>query len=289
MKVIFIPVSDRPECRLALQHGFELGKQMESNVIGCHIRPHTDSDINLPSGSNESIIMADSYDMAWEAALEEKNKDEGPVKAKVLFKEIASQYGYELSKKPKNTPVANWTEKVGSPDKLFAIMGPVADLILVSRPAKKGKSLAKTFMINSVMNSSSPVLIVPQINIKTLGKRVCIAWNQSSEAALAVKAALPILRQAVEVNIITCVTEDKLGPKAAHILKYLGHWQVNAKHQKIKGASDTQAILQGYEQTNSDLLVMGGYSRSRLRERVFGGVTEYMLNEVQIPIFILHT
>lgn len=288
MKVILIPVSDRPECSLALHHGFMLGQQLQASVMGYHIRPHAQSDIKLPDENSSSVIAVDSYDLAWEASLKEKSKDEDLVKAKTLFKNMAQQYNYELSKKPNSSACAMWIEKVGSPERLFAIMGPVSDLILVSRPAKKGGSLAKTFMFNAVTNSSAPVLVLPQDNIKSLGKRICIAWNQGTEAALAVKAAMPLLQQADEVNIVTCGPENKMGPKASHLKKYLSHWNVNANHVPIKCKGDSQAILKGYEETNSDLLVMGGYSRSRLRQRVFGGVTEYMLNEAQIPLFILH-
>jgi hypothetical protein len=289
MKVILIPVNDRPECTLALHHGFMLGQQTQSSVIGCHIRPHTNPEVSLSDKIVGSIITPDSYDLAWEAALKEKFTDEDPIKAHMLFKSMAEQYNYEISKKHKNTPCALWSEKVGSPERLFAIMGPVSDLIIISRPVKRGRSLARTFMFAAVLNSSTPVLVLPQDKINTLGKRICIAWNQSTEATSAVKAAIPILQQADKVNIVTCGVENKLGPKAKHLQKYLNHWEVKADHIKTKGADEKQAILDAYGKTNSDMLVMGGYSRSRLRERVFGGVTEYMLNKAEIPIFILHT
>jgi hypothetical protein len=133
------------------------------------------------------------------------------------------------------------------------------------------------------------VLVLPQKNIKTLAKKICIAWNQSTEAIHAVKAALPLLQLAEEVNIVTCGAENRLGPKAKHLQKYLIGWNVKANHLKTKASNDNKAILKAYEKSNSDLLVMGGYSRSRLRQQVFGGVTEYMLTEAQIPLLILHT
>ena len=289
MKVIYIPVSDSPECVLALHHGFNLGQQIGSNVIGCHIRPHSHSKINLPEEPCDSIVTLDSYDLAWEATLKDSDKTEGHIKAQMLFKNMAQQFNYELRKKPKkDTPCASWSELVGSPERIFAINGPVSDMIIVSRPAKKGPSIAKTFMFGAVINSSTPVLVLPQDNIKNLGKRICIAWNQSKEAALAVKAAMPMLQQANAVNIVTKGVEDKLGPKAKHLKKYLSHWGVKSSHIISNGSNDSQALLNGYEESNSDMLVMGGYSRSRIRERVFGGVTEFMLNEANIPIFILH-
>lgn len=288
MKVILIPVSDSPECALALHYGFIIGKQTQSSVVGCHIRPHSSSDINLPDESTASIITVDSYDLAWEAALKEKGKDEDHIKAKILFKNLAQQFNYNLCKKHQNKPNALWFEKVGSPDKLFAIMGPMSDLIIVSRPAKKGRSMARTFMFNAVINSSVPVIVLPQENINNIGSRICIAWNQSTEACFAVKAAIPLLKQANEVNIVTNGSVDRLGPKAIHLQKYLCKWNIKTNHLARNDRYDKLAIMKAYEETNSNLLIMGGYSRSRFRERMFGGVSEYMLNNVQIPLFILH-
>jgi nucleotide-binding universal stress UspA family protein len=289
MKVIYIPVSDSPECALALHHGFKLAQQTDSNVIGCHIRPHANSGIDLSMEPHDSIVTLDSYDLAWEAALSETDKNEHNLKAQLLFEKMANQFKYKLRKKPqKNTLCAMWSEQVGSPEKIFAINGPVSDLIMVSRPEKKGHSIARIFMFGAVVNSSTPVIVLPQENFKNLGKRICIAWNQSTEAALAVKAAMPMLQMANEVNIVTTGPEGKLGPKATHLQKYLSHWSIKSKHITSKSKNDAQSILKGYKETNSDMLVLGGYSRSRLRERVFGGVTEFMLNEANIPIFILH-
>lgn len=282
MKVIIIPVSDRPECVLALHHSFILGQKLQSSVVGYHIKPHSNSE-----ATNSNIIYK-NYDFAWEAELNKNGKTEGHVKAQILFKNIAQKYNYEMRKTPVNTPCAMWSEKIGSPEKLFAIIGPVSDLIIVSRPTKKGGDLARAFMFDAVLNSSAPVLVLPQIEINDIGKRVCLAWNQSKEAILAVKAALPLLQQADEVNIITCGPENRLGPKANHLKKYLSSWNIKANHVDVKNSGDNQSIMKGYKETNSDLLVMGGYSRNRLRQQVFGGVSEYMLNKAEIPIFILH-
>lgn len=289
MKTIYIPVSDRPECVVALHQGFTLGQQIGASIIGYHIRPHSDSTIKLPDETKSSVLDVHSFDAAWESAIAEKASTDGHVKAKLLFDKMAQQFDYKLTKKPKKEPAAFWSEKVGSPDRLFSIMGPVADLIMVSRPAKKTRSIARTIMLSAVMKSTSPVLILPQSKTKSLGKRIAIAWNQSVEASLALKAAMPLLQGAKEVNIITTGPENRLGPKASHLINYLKHWEIDAKHIKVKANNDTDALLKGYKQTKSDLLVMGAYSHSRLRQQIFGGVTQHMLDDANIPVFMLHT
>ncbi|TDR18274.1 universal stress protein [Marinicella litoralis] len=289
MKTIYIPVSDRPECVIALDQGFKLGEQIRANVIGYHIRSHSDSTVELPDEAKSSTLDVHTYDAAWENLLAQKRTNNDHVKAKLLFDKMAELFGYQLSKKPQKEPSAFWSENVGSPEHLFSIMGPVADLIMISRPASKGASIARSIMQSAVLNSASPVLILPQTKVKPIGHRIAIAWNQSTEASLAVKAAMPLLQMATEVNIITTGTENKLGPKASHLVNYLKLWEVKAKHIKVNGKSDTDALLNGYKQSHSDLLVMGAYSRSRLRQQIFGGVTQYMLHEAKIPVLMLHT
>ena len=272
MKIITIPVSDSPECAIALHHGFTLGKKTGASVIGYHIRPHTYSDAHLA----KSDLNSESPNLSWEKLLNENTNNNTHIKAQLLFEKLLEQYDFELINKPKYGSYAMWMEKVGSPEKLFSIIGPVSDLIVVSRPLKKSRSMARRIMLSAVMNSSTPILVLPQKKVAPLGKRICIAWNQSKEAMLAVKAAIPLLQDADEVNIISSGAENMLGPKVSHLKKYLLYWNVKANHIKVKGKNDVEVLLTGYKQSNSDLLVMGGYSRSRMRQIVFGGVTEYM-------------
>ena len=287
MRVILVPVSDRPECAVALRTAFNLGKQLGSSIMGCHIRVHSDSDVALPH--DISPLMDEDYDPSWEVILEEKNIKDSGIGARALFGKLAEHRGYEFIKKPKSTAGAMWLERVGSPDRIFSIMGPVSDLIVVSRPAKKGKTLARRFMTTALLNSSKPVLILPQSQVPSIGKKISIAWNQSSEAARAVAAAMPLLCQADEVNIITNDSESKVGPKSKHLERYLRFWGIKSNRLVVKGKNDAKALLKGFEDSESDLMVMGGYSRSRFRQRIFGGVTEFMLHDANIPVFMLHS
>ncbi len=274
MRVILVPVSDRPESIVALKKAFNLGKRLGASIKGCHIRNHDYSPITLPSNDTD-LSNQDS-----------NNKSQS---AKDIYIDIAKSNQYKFIKKQKNRIAAMWLEKKGSPDKLFSIMGPVSDLIVVSRPAKKGKSVARDFMMSALLKSSKPVLVLPQLETKKIGKNISIAWNQSSHAALAVTAALPLLKRAKQVNIIRSGPENAIGPKSSHLKKYLRSWGIKAQCISASGENDTRALLNAYEQLESDLLVMRGYSHSRLKQRIFGGVTEYMLNQANIPVFMLHT
>ena len=285
MRVIFIPVADRPECAQALQVAFDLGQQLGAVLSGCHIRPHVDSEVSLPSALN----FVEDYDCSWERVWKGKKKHKSAAPARLLFAKIAESQGYEIIKNPRSTPGAVWQEKVGSPDKLLSILGPVSDLIVVSRPQAKGGEIARLFMQAALLNSARPVLVLPQSGNPVIGKRISIAWNQSTEAARAITAAMPLLRLAEQVSIITCGSERGVGPKSTQLATYLRFWGVKAERIRAHGSDNASAIIKAYKETRSDLLVMGAYSRSRLRQRVFGGVTDFMLNKANIPVLMLHT
>ncbi|MEM7279497.1 MAG: universal stress protein, partial [Pseudomonadota bacterium] len=245
---------------------------------------HSDSSIVIPS--EFGILVGEGA--AWGTVWQNKKKPSSDA-ARKLFGRVASSYDLPLIKRPKSTPGAVWLEKVGSPDRVLSNIGPVSDLIVVSRPLTKGGTVARLFLTAALLNTSRPVLVLPQAKKTTVGQRISIAWNQSAEAASAVAAAMPLLQQAEEVNIITCGPEGGTGPKSTQLASYLRFWGVKAKRISSRDKDHAQAIVKMYKETKSDLLVMGAYSRGRLRQQIFGGVTEFMLRKANIPVFMLHT
>lgn len=274
MRVLLVPVADRPECVNALNIAFQLAGRLGASVCGCHIRDHRSSDVTLPSVSPGDV---DSSVVRSQAAQD-------------LFRETAARFDLPVVKKPKTTPAALWFEKVGSADRVLSIMAPVSDMLVVSLPKSKAEKPSQKFLLASLLNSSRPVLALPQSRKSSVGRRISIAWNQSPEAAQAIAAAIPLLRLAEQVTIITCGNESGIGPKSGQLANYLKFWGVESKHVRAdEGVSDGVAILKAHHDAQSDLLVMGAYSRSRLRQRMFGGVTDFMLAKANIPIFMLHS
>ena len=287
MRVIFVPVADRPECAAALREAFTLGETLGASVIGCHIRPHNDSPIELPSMLD--VLGVTSDEAQWQAAWKSRDIKTAGGAAKELFSQVAERHGYDLLRKPRPKPGAVWMEKIGSPQKVIAIMGPVSDLLVISRPSTKGGTLARLFLSASLLKSARPVLVLPQTEKHTVGKRICIAWNQSAEASRAVGAALPLLAQAERVSIVTCGAETRAGPKSGQLAAYLKYWGIKSEHVSTQGKDESKEIIATYKDTGSDLLVMGAYSRNRMSQLVFGGVTEFMLKRASIPVLMLHT
>lgn len=274
MRVILVPVADRPECTRALQTAFDIGNRIGASVSGCHVRPHRYSDVALSPGFPDAV---------WR----KKSTREAPAAAKTLYREIAAQNGYQVVRRPRAKPGAIWCERVGSPDRILGIVGPMADLIVVSRPAKPN-SVADMFLKAALFRSSRPVLLLPPKNRRVVGRHVVIAWNQSAEAALCVSAAIAILQHARSVTIVTCGSEDRPGPKSTQLAAYLAQYGVRAERVAKPGKQVEAGLLQTCKEHHADLLISGAYSRRRWRERLFGGTTEYLIRKARMPVLMLH-
>jgi nucleotide-binding universal stress UspA family protein len=124
--------------------------------------------------------------------------------------------------------------------------------------------------------------------------RVLIAWDGSREASRAVPDALPLLRLAEEV-VVLIVDAAKLGPRfgprpGVGILTHLGRHEVVARVKAVEsgGAAIAGLILAQAAEESADLVVMGGYGHSRLREMILGGATRHMLERMSMPVLFAH-
>lgn len=146
------------------------------------------------------------------------------------------------------------------------------------------------------MESGRPVLVVPQSgNLDSIGERVVVAWNNSREAARAVFDALPLLQKASEVTVLS--VEEPSKPEVtnniagAEIGATLARHGVKTDFQQVKPGARGDAgveLLAQVEAHRADLLVMGCFGRSRLREFVLGGASRHVLQNTTVPVLMGH-
>ena len=144
----------------------------------------------------------------------------------------------------------------------------------------------------ALFGSGRPVILVPpESHVKEFNGTSLIAWNGSREAARAVTFALPFLARG-NVRILT--EEDsrfrKSALTAADLADYLKCHNIDAKvlANPEKASSLPESILHTAKSINADMIIMGAWSHSRMREYILGGVTEFMLRHADIPVFMAH-
>jgi nucleotide-binding universal stress UspA family protein len=133
--------------------------------------------------------------------------------------------------------------------------------------------------------------MVPYIGaVDGIGERVIVAWNASREAARAVADAMPILDGAREVEVFIASDNDIGDLPGADIAAHLARHgiDVTVYETPANNVSIGDALLNRASETGADMIVMGGYGRSRFREFVLGGVTRHMLQHMTVPVLMSH-
>lgn len=143
-----------------------------------------------------------------------------------------------------------------------------------------------------LMDSGRPLLVVPPGQDMFRARQIILAWDGSGRAARAAAAALPFLRAAGLVEVVAVVGEKELPTSVtgADIAPYLTRQGVNVRVQTLPAQEgDVARTLRNHATlTRADMIVMGGYVHSRLRELVFGGVTQSLLKQSPVPLFMAY-
>lgn len=204
-------------------------------------------------------------------------------------------------------PIATqWRRCVGSPLAIAEGEARLADLLVVGQqdPSEIRPDLPRGFVDAMILGSGRPVLVVPAHGwFSTVGSRVLVAWNGSREAARAVHDALPILRQAESVTLVSCAESETVGPavrqrengRPSSPARYPQAW---LERQGVTAATVSLAYIDGSDvgerllslaaDRNMDLIVAGAYGHSRAREQILGGVTRTLLRAMTVPVLFSH-
>jgi nucleotide-binding universal stress UspA family protein len=164
----------------------------------------------------------------------------------------------------------------------------LADLTVVRHPATPEEVSSSDVLHAVLFDSGRPLLIAPQVAPTTVGKRICLGWNGSAESAAAVEAALPWLERAEAVRILWAEAYQRHGPWAEELRTYLALHGVSAHLSRFEPIDNIvgAGLLAGAQEVAADLLVMGAYAHSRLRQQVLGGVTRHILAHATLPVMM---
>lgn len=285
MRAIFIPVAARPECEVALRTTFSLARRLGSDVIGCHIQPQAVD----PGDWSMADVWTMNTAQSW-PVLTESEHAEAALAARELFNAVAAAYDYRVLDEPGTSeqPNAHWETRIGSPPDLMPLIGAASDLIVVSRPPVKGGQKAFQLMMGALLESSRPVLILPQEATNMSGRRLAVAWNRGRMETLMLHAAMPLLKAADDIVILTAGNEKKRGPSVEDMRRYLAMHGISARARAVTRTDAGPALVEAAEEEGADLLLSGAYTRGRLSEIMFGGVTEYLVTKTGFPVLMMH-
>jgi nucleotide-binding universal stress UspA family protein len=169
------------------------------------------------------------------------------------------------------------------------------DLTVMLRPGDASQEDLRTRMFEGVLfGSGRPLLLVPPNWRGGIGRNVVVAWNGRREAARALADAAPFLARAQSITILAAAsdgrTRDALSASAKDACEHLARRNVKAQARVVdeRDLGEAAALFAEANALGADLLVMGGYGRSRLGEYIFGGVTREAVKSAPVPLFMSH-
>ncbi len=212
--------------------------------------------------------------------------------ARRTFDDVVRVEGVELRDMPTGVeaPTAHWREETGRVEEVVPREGRLADLLVFAHNTLDSNTQAYATVESALLGAARPLLLVPATLPAEIGRTVALAWNGSAESVRALTGAMPFLTGADTVHVLTAETAHTQAAAGRRIAQYLAWHGVNVQVTILKPGSEPvgQAIINKAAELGSDLLVMGGYGHSRMREMILGGVTRYVLNHAGLPVLMAH-
>jgi nucleotide-binding universal stress UspA family protein len=170
-----------------------------------------------------------------------------------------------------------------------------ADLVVLAQPYGAGRGIEDEATLEAALfDGMCPVLVVPEKGMpNTDPRRIVVAWNQSREALVAARRAMPFLKRADAVSIVV-IDPPAHGPERSDpggllcqlMVRHGVRAEVTVLARTLPRVSDV--LARHLRDVNADMLVMGAYGHSRLREAILGGATRDMLEGAELPVFLAH-
>lgn len=185
--------------------------------------------------------------------------------------------------------IAGWREVEGDEAKVVGEYGRLFDLIVLGRPAEPSARWQATCEA-ALFETGRPVLLTCAGPLPAIGHKVAIAWNGSTETARTIALAMPLLAGAAEVVVLSVEGGMVGGPAGRDLAAHLQRDRINAEASMVEPGerSAGETLLAEAAHVGADLLVKGAYTRSRLRQYIFGGATEHVLKHASLPVLMAH-
>ena len=272
-KTILVHIDTGPSASKRLKLSADLAARFGAHLIGLYVR----RPFQAPAFSDAGAAMDSLYRTYENAA----KADEAIAAA--AFRDVIGG----------TNPAGEWRVADGLAENVVPAYARYVDLVIVGQAEPDGSTTTTPADLAETvgMAGERPVLIVPHIGVtKPPGRTVLLCWNGSREAARAATGALPILKQAGRVTVLLIDPEDDPAGPGVRVAAWLASHGVEAvvKRDTAGGSDIGEIILSRAADQDADLIVMGLYGHSRVREWVLGGASRTLLASMTVPLLVAH-
>lgn len=274
---ILVHLDQSPRAQSRLDIAASLARQHGAHLTALQVIDVAVPVMAMADGGGGGAVIAELMEQMRQSALA------AGVKLKAAFEAALAREGI----------LGEWRQVEGSTPEILALHGRYADLLVLGQddPESDSAGLLETVLFDS----GRPVLAIPFVgNFNSIGKRVLVGWNASREATRALHDALPLIAKAENTTVFLANPKRGLGAHGeepgADIARHLARHGLKVEVAKAvaEDVADSALLLNHASDMGADLLVMGAYGHSRLREFILGGVTRSLLREMTIPVLLSH-
>ena len=256
----------------------------KARVAALYVRPSPSEALPFMGEGVSGVVIQDIIDAARVAA------DRGLADARATLERAAAAAGAVMGPAEAGRLTVSLADAQGYFDDVVADEAVYADLVVFG-PVTAGETAPRrrSALEAAMMSAGRPVLLAPCAPAPVIGRNPCLAWDGNPAAAHAATAALPFLKAAGRVTLFTIgelEDEDHAGKAEAWLATH--GLKVETRRVAQGSRSVGEALLAECTAAGGDLLVMGGFGHSRLRQFVLGGTTRHVLNNAGLPIFMTH-
>jgi nucleotide-binding universal stress UspA family protein len=284
MKTILVPIEYNAEQDTpivsALDTALLLARKFDSCIEGFPLRPAVADMLAMDPDAGLTMVAV------------KENDAEMVRQAESLFHSFMERNAVPRRADDAATASLSWTWLPAAPSghEFVGSYGRVSDIIVLARPGEEWQSPAMVTLESALFESGRPVLIAPPTSPPSLGVNILIAWNRSTEQARTTAFAMPLLRRAERITILTVEGATVAGPSGAEMARSLRANGIAAEPINLPAGkiSAGDVILAKAAELGCDLIIKGAYTQSRLREMIFGGTTRQILANAKLPVLMAH-
>src|SRR6185436_19115568 len=266
-----------------LEAALMVARRFNSHIVGLH---SLTTEYAVVFGGEMGFSISSEVDRTLEREGHERRDQ-----ARRLFRDFMNAHSVPIGPPAPgyNGPSASWREEDGRQNAVVGMSGRVYDMILVEQPEKLA-SIAEATLEDALFESGRPVMMVPKLGSPSLGERVAIAWNGSTETALTVALSMPFLQQAREVIVVSVGPQHmpEPGPTGEELARSLegNGFSVSMRTAVGRQKPQGESFLREAMAAGADLMLKGAYTQSRIRQMIFGGATRHIIMESRIPVIM---
>ena len=284
IRKLLLPLTGTAAGEAAMTTALMIARRWNAHVTALHVRVDS-RDVAPLAGEGLSGAMIEEMMSATE-----KESSDRAHAVRSMFERFVSSQNIAVAEARfgLDHATASFAAVTGREEDIVAQQARLADLTVVPHP-DAGEDVSSSDALHAVLfDSGRPVLVAPQVTPTSIGTRVCLAWNGTAESASSVLAAMPWMQHAEGVRILSAEGYQRRGPGAPDLASYLALHGVNADIVMFRsvGGSVGGGLLAACKEFGCDLLSMGAYSHSRLRQLILGGVTRHVLENATLPVMM---